>query len=166
MTRTTTRAAALLFAALIFPAAAPAADPATAVEREIHEALRDAIVTGYNECNAEKVLSLYDAEAQIATFTRGVLDKEGFAAMVRENVARNASMVATLEVGAMSFEGDTVLVPLRLIIEGTDPAGVRKTGADRIYCRLRKQGAWKILMQTYRRDYTVPADPSPPGLHH
>ena len=156
---------ALLQVAVLGPAALQAAEPGS-VDAEIVDALRQSVIAGYQECNAEKILSLYGVEAQIATFTRGVLDKESFAAMLRETIALNSAMAASLEVGAATFEGDEALVPLYLILEGTERGGKTRVTKDRLYCRLKKQGTWKILMQTYRRDYTLPPVTTAPGLHH
>jgi hypothetical protein len=155
----------LLLAVVLAPSVPQAAE-AGGIESEIHDALREHIVTGYVERDAEKILSLYGGEAQIATFIRGILDKDAFASLLREMLALNSAMAATLEVGAVTFEGAEALVPLRLILERTDLAGKRKTTADRLYCRLRKQGTWKILVQTYLADYTLPPLTTAPGRHH
>ncbi len=156
--------AAILLLAVPVPAALHA-DELSSVDQEIVDALRESIIAGYQECNAEKVLYLYDAEAQIATFTRGVLDKGSFGSLLRETIAQNTAMAATLEVGAATIEGDEALVPLHLILEGTDAGGNRRVTKDRLFCRLRNRGTWKILMQTYRRDFTLPPV-APPGVHH
>jgi len=156
---------ALLVVAAFVPATLQAAEPGS-VDEEIVEVFRQSIIAGYQECNAEKILSLYHGDAQVATFTRGVLDKDSFAALLREYIALNSAFAASLEVGAATFEGDVALVPLRLTLEGTDHGGTRKVTSDRLYCRLKKQGTWKILMQTYRRDYTLPPLTTAPGVHH
>ena len=157
--------AALLLVAVLVPTALQAAEPGV-VDAEIVAVFRQSIIAGYEERNVEKILSAYGGEARIATFTRGVLDKDSFAALLREYIALNSAFAASLEVGAATFEGDVALVPLRLTLEGTDHGGTRKVTSDRLYCRLKKQGTWKILMQTYRRDYTLPPLTTAPGVHH
>ncbi|HEY5998533.1 MAG TPA: hypothetical protein VI078_04430 [bacterium] len=154
--------AAALAAALLLPAAARA-EP-TPQEQEIIAALRENLVNGYHEGDAAKILALYHEEAQIATFTRGVVGKETFASLVRESLAAGGAVEAALEIGAFSFDGEAAQVPLRLILTKTDAAGKRKVTADRLYCRLRKEGTWRIVLQTYRGDYTLPPLSPTPGM--
>jgi len=157
---------AVLLAVAFVPQVARSAGPGSS-EEEILAAFRESFVAGYQECNADKVLALYGSEARIATFTRGVLDRDSFALLLRESIGRNSAMDATLEFGAFAFSGDEALVPFRLTLgrAGAGAGANRSVTTDRLYCRLKKQGSWKITMQTYRPDFTLPPAAAP-GAHH
>jgi len=155
---------ALLLAIAIAPRVARCDAPA-GVEAEIVAAFHDTLLAGYEKCNADKVLEMYHGDARIATFTRGVLALDAFAPLLRESIGRNSAMDASLEFDGIAFSGEEALVPLRLTLGNTDAAGNRRVTTDRLYCRMVKHGSWKITMQTYRPDFTLPA-PGVPGAHH
>ncbi|MBI4914290.1 MAG: nuclear transport factor 2 family protein [Acidobacteria bacterium] len=148
-----------------FPDAARSAEPGTP-EQEIIAVFGEKIVDGYGARDAAKILSMYDGEARVATFTRGVLDRATFAAMLQESIAQSSAMKVTLEVGAVEVLGDTARVPLRLILESTDAGGKNRVTSDRLYCTLKRRDGWKIVVQTYRKDFTLPPDAAAPALHH
>jgi ketosteroid isomerase-like protein len=153
-------AALVLLLAGAGPARGAGAD---AAQEGVFAALRDTICAGYAAKDADKILAAYAPDARVATFTAGVLTREGFDRLVRNDIVQYQSMKADLDAYQIAVTGNEAEVVLRLTLTGVRPTGETKVRNDRLYLRMHREGAWRIRVQTYRKDFSLPE--GTPGGH-
>lgn len=148
-------------ASCLCPAAASALD-AAAEQAGIGSALQAGYSTSFRTKNAAGILALYDEQAEIVTFSAGLIGKAAFETLLGKTLQGWKTAEANVIVEKASFSGEdvariTYLLQVSGSIDGQPKLVVRQ---DRWYAELRRSGSgWLIRRQGYREDFGVAASP-------
>jgi ketosteroid isomerase-like protein len=162
--RKTLAAAALIWgvaaAPLLCPPAASALD-AAAEQAQIGKALQAGYQQSYSTKDPAGILALYDAKAEIVTFTAGRVDKAAFATLLGTIFKgwRSADANVTIEKSSFPSESEA-LITFHLQVTGTSAEGKPTVRQDRLHAALRRDGkGWLILKQGYRENFGISTSP-------